>query len=322
MKKRLIAAALFATFLTACGNKNERNYPVIKEKYNMMEHEYTEVVRGNLTPQIQLVVGRDGVKRIEYSELNDELVLDKVFVAVGDKVKKGDILVSFKSPLIKAEKEGYVKKVNDNNLLIEHYNNLMRIDKTLDYRNEIKMLEEDNKIYGMYIKEADDKLALFQIVATEDGTITYVEENLSKGYFSPQNGLIIENTDSSEYSAKLPDNYEFTVGTKYTAYAEEIPYELEISEVLAEEEKIRFKPITDMSSLGAGEQLVIDVSMEEIKDIAYVDSRAVRMGVKPYVIVVDSDGFSSIVEITTGDIVGDYTIIKSGLNGGEKVVLN
>lgn len=39
----------------------------------------------------------EGLEKITYDATNAELKLDKVYVAVGDKVEKGELLVSFRS---------------------------------------------------------------------------------------------------------------------------------------------------------------------------------------------------------------------------------
>ena len=38
--------------------------------------------------------------------------------------------------------------------------------------------------------------------------------------------------------------------------------------------------------------------------------------------VLDEDGYRDAVEVTVGDTVDDYTIIKTGLKAGEQVVIN
>ena len=43
---------------------------------------------------------------------------------------------------------------------------------------------------------------------------------------------------------------------------------------------------------------------------------------KKYVYVLDEDGYRDAVEVTVGDTVDDYTIIKTGLKAGEQVVIN
>ena len=43
---------------------------------------------------------------------------------------------------------------------------------------------------------------------------------------------------------------------------------------------------------------------------------------KKYVYTVNEDGYRNAVEVTVGDTVDDYTVIKSGLKAGEQVVIN
>ena len=61
-----------------------------------------------------------------------------------------------------------------------------------------------------------------------------------------------------------------------------------------------------------------------VKNVVYVNKKAVfdGSGEKKYVYTVNEDGYRNAVEVTVGDTVDDYTVIKSGLKAGEQVVIN
>ena len=67
--------------------------------------------KGNLTPEITLKLKAEGLEKITYDATNAELKLDKVYVAVGDKVERGELLVSFRSDSLEAEMTQYQEDV-------------------------------------------------------------------------------------------------------------------------------------------------------------------------------------------------------------------
>lgn len=115
-----------------------------------------------------------------------------VEVQKGDKVQKGDLLVSFQSDSIERAIADYENQIEQKELLMEHYTNYMQIDGSLDYSTDITMLKEDITVAELYIEEAEDKLAGYQIVAESPGTITAIDEYLQNGYYKPGTDLITE----------------------------------------------------------------------------------------------------------------------------------
>ena len=68
------------------------------------------------------------------------------------------------------------------------------------------------------------------------------------------------------------------------------------------------------------ESLKMVIDKPKILDAVYVDKDAVcYVNDKTFVYVVSDDGFLDAVYVEVDDTVGDYTIVKSGLDGTEKV---
>ena len=88
-------------------------------------------------------------------------------------MKKGDILVAFKSGEIQKKIEDYSGQISQNKLLAEHYRAIMKIDDTQDYSSDIARLDKDTEVAQLYLDEAEEKLSRYQITASEDGTITH-----------------------------------------------------------------------------------------------------------------------------------------------------
>ena len=98
-RKKLMPVLLLAVVaLTGCGQKKEvEKAHVSVENYEKLEHDVVQVEKGDLTPQIKVEVKAETFLRRSYMPVYDDMEVDKVNVAVGDHVKEGDELITFKS---------------------------------------------------------------------------------------------------------------------------------------------------------------------------------------------------------------------------------
>lgn len=321
MKKRFLSALVCSTlFCSGCAARGAEVVVIDHEPYERAGYQTTEVQKGDLQPKLELTLTADGYEQIIYDATNANLQLDKVYVSVGDKVKKGDLLVSFRSESIQKTIDDYSEQADQNRLLVEHYTNLMRIDKTLDYSSDIKMLKQDIEVAGLYIEEAQGKLESYQIVAERSGTITDMNEYLQKGMFVPGRKQITQVCGSGNYTVDKPGNYDFSVGEIYQAAVGVVSYDLRVKKI--SKGKVIFEPISDMSSVSEDDELTMVVTKPELKNVIYVDASAVYEGSDShYVYVVDEDGYRDAVEVKLGEQVDDYYVVTDGLAGGEKVTL-
>ena len=79
--------------------------------------------------------------------------------------------------------EDYSGQISQNKLLAEHYRAIMKIDDTQDYSSDIAQLDKDTEVAQLYLDEAEEKLSRYQITASEDGTITAMNNSLLAGGF-------------------------------------------------------------------------------------------------------------------------------------------
>ncbi|MGN0342187.1 MAG: hypothetical protein ACI4DO_05275 [Roseburia sp.] len=198
--------------LTGCGSQGTQVVTIQHAPYEKAAYRTVEVQTGDVCPQFTLTLKAEGYERKTYGATNEDLQLDHVYVSVGDKVKKGDLLVSFQSDSLEQTIASYQEQVTQNELLIEHYSQLMEIDDTVDYGTDITMLKEDTQVAKLYIEEAESKLAGYQIIAEDDGTITEMDEYLQNGYYRPGSKLITEVCGTGNYTATNTENYTFSVG--------------------------------------------------------------------------------------------------------------
>ncbi len=307
--------------LTGCQEKKRKIVTITHAPYEKMAYETTVVQKGDIQPELKLKLRAEGYERITYDATNEDLQLDTVYVSVGDKVEKGDLLVSFQSEKLQQAIDSYKEQYTQNELLAEHYSKLMQIDNTMDYSEDIAKLKQDMEVAELYIEEAEEKMSRYQMIAKESGTITEMNSYLQNGTFVPGNKLITQVCGSGKYQADLPVNYEFHIGERYEATLGQITYELEVSEV--NEKTVVFSPVSDMSSVSEADTLTMEIEQPTLSDVVYVDAGAVKEVDEAYfVYVLDEEGYREAVPVTIGEQVAGQIVITGGLSGGEKVTIN
>ena len=273
-KWKLLLCLAAGSLLTGCGKAEPELVSTARTPYEKLVYDTTEVKKGNLMPEITLKLKAEGLEKITYDATNTELKLDKVYVAVGDKVEKGELLVSFRSDSLEAKMTQYQDEIADKQLLVEHYVNLMSCDASLDYNEDITNLKRDIEVAELYVEEAEEKLSRYQITAKESGTITAMDNYLQKGGFVPGYNLITEVCGTGNYEADLPEGYEFNMGDTYTATLDALSYELKVAGV--EENKIIFSPVSDMTSLSEADVLSLVITKPTLENVIYVKASAVK----------------------------------------------
>lgn len=315
-----IAAAMTTALCAGCTNSRMEVVTIEREPYERIQYQTVEVKRGDLQPEFTLTLKADGITQITYDAVSSDLQLDTVYVSVGDKVRKGDLLVSFRSDSIQKKITDYKEQCEQMELLAEHYTRLMAINRETDYSNDIAMLTEDIAVAKLYIEEAEEKLADYQIIAEDAGTVTAMDQYLKDGYFVPGKNLITQVCGNGRYSATLPENGTLTVGDIYTAKLGAMTYDMRVAEVT--EKTVIFEPVTDMSAVSDADRLTMVVKKPELSNAVYVEEKAVHEGeAGNFVYLLDEDGYRNAVFVTVGDKVDGYYVITDGLAGGEKVTL-
>lgn len=312
--------AMTAVLCAGCTGSHAELVTVTREPYEKTGYQTVEVRRGDLQPEFTLTLRADGITQISYDAVNSDLQLDTVYVSVGDKVRKGDLLVSFRSDSIQEKIAEYREQCEQMELLADHYTRLMEIDSDPDYSDDIAMLNEDIAIAKLYIEEAQAKLADYQIVAEDAGTISAMDQYLKDGHFVPGKKLITQVRGNGRYSAVLPENGTLTVGDIYTAELNAMTYEMRVVEVT--EKEAVFEPVADMSAVSDADSLTVVVQKPLLSDVVYVEAKAVYEGnAGEFVYLLEEDGYRNAVSVTVGDKVDGYYVITDGLVGGEKVTL-
>ncbi len=336
--KKALAAVLMGTMsmsLAACGGSSDGkigNASINIEPYSKMEFNTEKVKSGDIQSSLTLELKPDGYTSKDYSIQQSDYEVQEVKVKEGDKVVKGDVMIQFKAKEIQKTIDQYTEQKEQDQLLLDHYYRLMQIDNTQDYSGEIAAAKEDMDLADTYIKEQNERMKEYQVIAEKDGTVTFVNSDLQYGYVTAGDTLITVDSGSSDYVSETTDTYEFKEGETYDADFQEATFTMRLrscekykSDATGEEvQKLIFEPVSDMAGVTEADKLTMVINKPVVKNVVYVNKKAIFAGDddKNYAYVVDEDGYRSAVEVTVGDTVDDNTIVKSGLKAGEQVVIN
>ena len=207
-----LIAVLLACLFTACGATKQQVVTITNPSYAKLTFQTEEVKRGDLSTSVELELTAEGFEEVSYRVFKDNLEVDKVYVSAGDRVKKGDVLVSFKSEEIRGKIADYEDDKSQKELLLQHYENLVQIDEELDYESDINMLREDIGVAQLYIEEANKLLTDYRIVAEGDGIITDISDYLQNGVIEPDVQLMKQVTGTGRYVTEVADTELYAVG--------------------------------------------------------------------------------------------------------------
>ncbi len=335
--RKIFAAALAGVLtvsLTACssGDGQVGDAKINIEPYSKVEFNTEKVSSGDIQSTLTLELKPDGYSSKDYSIQQSDYQIDEVKVKKGDKVAKGDVMIQFKATEIQKTIDQYTEQKEKDRLLIDHYTRLAAIDKSQDYSADIASAKEDMDVADTYIKEQNERMKDYQLIAAKAGTVTYIDSDLQYGYVTAGQTLITVDSGSSDYVSETNDTYKFKEGEVYEADFQEATFSLKLikcekykSKATGEEmQKVTFQPVVDMAGVTEADTLKMVIEKPVVKNVIYVNKKAVFTGSdeKTYAYVVDDAGNRSAVEVTVGDTVDDKTIIKSGLKAGEQVVVN
>lgn len=331
MKKIGLACLLLVGVLgiTGCSDiEKHRREEVYISEYEKITYETTEVERGDIIPTLQLDVVCDTFERKNYYPVHDEMEVDQVYVTEGDAVTEGDVLISFKSGDIEEQISGYEDTLAQQQLLLEHYTNLAIIDTATDYTEQISMLKSDMEVTSLYISELQAKLDSYSIVAEAQGTVMAISDYLEYGIVNSNDNVITVIYGTGDYYGSTTDDYEFQVGEIYEATYAKSVYSLELISV-EETTDEDGNTVTNlhfaiaMGGVTEVEKMSMVIDKPTLSGVLYVPEDAVfEIEDKYYVYTIDENGFREAVPVTIGQTVDNKTIIETGLNEGDKVVIN
>lgn len=324
----LAGAFALTTLLAGCGEGAYGTVaPLSRNIYQKTEYITADVHKGDMEQTLSLTLKPMNVTKIDYSVDESELELEEISVQAGDMIKKGQVLITFKSDEIKKSIEKYTDEVNRKQMMLDHYTRISGVtyddeDRQEKYGVILEELADDVALAQTYLAEEQQRLARCQIIAQEDGYVSYINNKVLNGFVEAGAVLITESCGQNRFAGTTRDDFAFNEGDIYKANDESLTYDMRVVEVIEEEEGSRtivFESV-DNSVDPATSELAMVISKPILNDVIYVENDAVcRLEGKTFVYVISEDGFLEAVYVDAGETVGEYIIIKSGLNGTEKV---
>lgn len=357
------ACAVFLCFLTfpvisACALLPEeevfRTTTVVQE-YEGEEFKMTTVKRGDIRDY------RNIPCEFRKSNIDDVVIspwmeVEKICVNVGDKVKKGDVLVKFVSEENDSDIEDISYQINMKKTLIKQAENMCELEikrqkKALDDETMIKAIREN---YAAQIssyegelsvlqKQYDEAVAMqeaYQVTATISGTVTYVDNSMmgerrmnrmgpgamSWDKLDAEIRIVSVSDGSMPYFAAEKDSSEY-VGNlsegdkiKVTSLGDE--YDVTVHFPKNDKKYVYFLLDYVPDNIEDGNTANAEYIIEEHNDVLYLPDSAVnKMGDSYIVYYEDENGLKSAKEVTVGLKAENKIEITSGLEFGDAVIV-
>lgn len=310
--------------LSGCSQDGGDPVVIQHKPYERELYRSITVRRGTLTPELVFTLRMTGVNRIQYSVADSGLEVDRIAVSKGDRVKKGDLLVSFFSRELQDKLAEYGEKEWQDRLLIRHYEKLQRIDKSADYRQELRERRREQKVTQLYMEEIQKKIRANKIRAKRDGTITNVSEKLKDGTFQAGTSLVTEVAGSGLYQTEIDGSVDLGKGDVVQAVGSSTAGRLRVTKIEKkgrEKRIVRFKPVSGLEGISEETALTVKWKKNSLADCVYVERKAVcSQDGRNYVRRLDEKGYFEAVEVSLGQEAGEFVVITEGLSGGERVM--
>lgn len=327
MRKKLICILTGACMLalTGCNTNAVELETVTIKPYEREQYEVAVVESADVKPDLTIQLSPAEKHIVTYNPPKADMEVDKVMVKEGDFVHAGDVLITFKSGEVEDKVLEYREELELQQMLVEHYEQMMLANTELDFKEDIELLKKDMEITKLYIAEESAKMDEFTIRAEQAGVVESVSELMTMQKVDPSDRLISLVYNNGEYRATITDDYPLEIGQIFEGTYNEAVYEIElISDEKGEEDtrKLTFKAV-DHNSIVRVNFLQLRIEKEHIQGALLVNKKAiVEMNGKMYAFLLNEDDFKQGVEVEVGEEIGDKILIKSGLKAGDRVVVN
>ena len=362
----VLLAAMLLLSASGCGGSERAlvhiGTPSIEEK----DYTTTFVVRGDVTYELEeelhlvnYVESKYGLSsKLMGSMMLEDVAFDKLYVSVGDKVKKGDVLLTMSSKSLEDEIDSYTEQKEKAQLEKIHYNNRTAIDNEEDNSMAIARCDQDINVATGYLTELESKKENLTIRADADGEVIDISDQAISGTMSNTDGLLTIASGDDTYFLETEEKTTLSVGQIVTSTNKLLRYDMVVTNVEKSSAgtKVYFKilgiegkveneaelaaSLVGMASPGDATEtdamkdaqvsdrekiivhgLTVPIAEETRKDVLYVASSAVteRDG-RYYVFMIDEHGARVSREIKVESVLGEYAIITDGLVEGDEVL--
>lgn len=357
MRKLLLWSATFlgvSFMMTSCQFMPEEAVlpqPPVIRSYEMKSYRQDTVQRGDLILQRKMNCTYMPAKEEKLSFEIGGVLIDSVYVSEGQKVEKGDLLVTLEQENMLEELASQEYKLKVLALEKEHAAEQEELDKILLALNAQKRGEEEEEIESSYAKqqkeiedsiyietlrlqEMKEELRKRELRASIAGTITKITQ-VEDGDRSVRGAafVTVSDMDTTVFTVKGTDADFFKTGDRVTIECQRKEYEayvIEPSELGIEKgpdadggnKVVYLKMEYPDPTLEENARGTINLTLEEKKDVLYVNNKAIKTSNgEQFVYMLDEDGMRVMRPVTTGMESGSLIEITSGLEEGEVVIL-
>jgi len=347
---------LATSLMTGCSILPEEEVfetAVLVTEYDKQEFSMINVQRGDVSDYNRITC-----KYVEANtqkvEINPWMRVKEVYVKEGQKVKKGDLLISYADEQLEDEINDYIYQIDllkarirhaesEKNLEIEKQKLVLDDDAAIDainkrYEATTGKYQSDLELLEMRLSDAQWQMTAFAVTAEIDGTVT----NINQAYMSDDwNGRWHEPTVYGQSDDS--DNVFLTVADeakpKFVASIEEdIQYNnlfdgekievicggttFETTIEIRDSETAYFMLDSVPEQIKSGEVgYAKDVKVERKGVLWLPDSAITKMGEDTIVYKENEDGFKTPVKVEIGLIANNKAEIISGLSEGDTVII-
>ncbi len=349
--------AVGMAFTTGCTTEEEPPLITVESGDDTLDYSFVTCVRDDLYSVVAI--------KCEYSKNAEQEVyfpvsgkkIDKVYVNIGDEVKKGDVLASLNIGSLKTDIEDLEYSIKRNELLLGYVSEQETLDTQsvyLDFAygggfaqgneeykdNRLKSITEGNdrteQGYNDTLEFDKRKLSKLKkdysdsmVYADFDGTVSFVADGLEGSTTNIEKCImrIIDNeegyfeTEASDYVSYFSEGEKLDMKVLFGDGKGE--YELLPMNMDQWGDKQYFSIASGekTAELGAGSRGEIYIVTDERKDALCIPVSTVRYaGDDSYVYVINDSGLRDVRWITTGIEYDGKVEVTSGLEEGEKVI--
>jgi hypothetical protein len=352
----ILLSLLICFALTACKKVNEENKTIFLEEEEKDPFNYTYVQRGDVDLTYEINCIYQQTKSENYCFPVKNRVVQAVNVTKGDIVKKGQVLAELDNENVedKIRDSNYI--IDKNNLLIEQAKQQQQLDlkDALDSYNLTAKSSTDTNDYNTKVSNINDsysdKITDYQnaivieqlkldsynnllkeskLCAGISGTVTFVKPNMTGTYSDPAEQVftIIDNANcvyignDKKYISYFKKQKQVKL---YVGSGEDTKtYLLEPTQVSTWKDRMLFAIKDENFTPGVGDSGTIYAVLGHKENVLFVDNKAMhKANGKNFVYVLDDKGNRIMKSVEIGLIGNTSTEIVSGLNEGDKIILN
>lgn len=328
MKTRYITLVLISFLLTGCGflGSQEVYHPMPQmTRAQQTEAEIAIVLQGDLADEKVITALAQPTQQSSLSFGVTGVKIEGFYVSVGDRVRKGQVLAELSC-------ESYLQELQQTQYELER----VRIQKSqqkglfdqyamskAEYERSMADLENQELYLTQRKSELDVVLQERRIVADMDGTVKRMTEVEFSAVSEDGREMIVLVGGETTFTARVLDIAGLTKGTHYYMETGAQSYEVELLDIEQTEDgqyALTFGFPYDDYDAGNGGSGKIIYTAHDVKDVLYVDQRAVSKVGDNYYVYYMEDGYRQAKQVVAGPVVSNYYVIEKGVSKGDELL--